>query len=377
MLDALQSGPIVCGISVPEDLLDWTGTKIYTNPVKDYYVHDISVVGYDKTTTPPHWIVRNSWGEPWGYNGFWNVEMGKGILGIELLCRNFTPYIKTDPTQVANTVMKKAWEDNIKPQPSSQNKLKIAEKRMLTSSESLSGKENVSSRFAVFVKYLKESLFLTNHSKAHKGCTQARWEDEKVAQLIKGKKPYKMISKVGDFPQNLDYSNYKNTNVLSWVVNQHLPVYCGSCYAQAAVSSFADRINKMVVDKGSFEPFGRVSLSVQHVLNCGIGTCFVGGSSLAVFDFFLSNYAVPWGCAVYTATSPLQATCSATQICSTCYPGKPCFAVDPIKYYAEDWGTITGPQQMKDQIMNFGPIQCSVMVTGKFWNWKGNGILSE
>lgn len=112
----------------------------------------------------------------------------------------------------------------------------------------------------------------------------------------------------------------------------------------------------MIVDKGSFEPFGKVSLSVQQVLNCGIGTCFVGGSSLAVFDFFLNNYAVPWGCAVYTATSPLQATCSDVQNCSTCYPGKPCFAVEPVKYFADDWGFITGPQQMKDQIMNYGPI---------------------
>lgn len=187
-----------------------------------------------------------------------------------------------------------------------------------------------------------------------------------------------MLSRVQDFPTSLDYSNYKNTNILSWVVNQHLPKYCGSCYAQAAVSSFADRINKMVVDSGSFEPTGKVTLSVQQVLNCGIGTCYVGGSSLAVFDFFVKNYAVPWGCAEYTATSLLEASCSPIQICSTCLAlDKPCQAVEPVKYYAEDWGYITGPDQMKDQILNHGPIACSVMVTGKFWNWPGKGILSE
>ena len=378
MIDALQSGPIVCGISVPEDLITWTGNKIYTNPVKDWYDHDISVVGYDKTGDTPYWKVRNSWGEPWGYGGFWNVEMGKGILGIELICRTFTPIEKTDPSSVKNDVLKKAWEQNI-PKPVAAPK-KTESNRMFKQAPKIEEKveEEVSMNlFEIFVKHLKHTNFLTKNSKAHKGCTKSIYEDESIQPLLRNLKAYKMISKYEDLPKEWRYDNYKDQNILSWVVNQHLPFYCGSCYAQAAVSSLADRINRIRVDNGQYTPTSRITLSTQQVLNCGIGTCDAGGSSLAVFEFFQRKFAVPWGCAVYKATSPSNPECSDMQVCSTCWPGNKCEAVKPIQYKIKEWGIIQGPKQMKDQIYNHGPIQCSIMVTSKFYRWDGKGIYSE
>lgn len=372
MLNALQSGPIVCGVAVHSDMKHWKGDKIYTNPTPEYYDHDISVVGYDKTGDVPYWIVRNSWGEPWGYGGFWNVEMGKGILGIELICRTFTPYVKTDPNQVENEVLKKAWIQNSKKH---QQWKKLEKQRLLAKKK----EEKRLNMFELYLKHLRRASFLSRHSKVYKGCTKASWEDESVADLLKEKKkhPYKMISKYEDLPQNFSYDDYKGQNVLTWVVNQHLPFYCGSCYAQSAVSTLAERINKLHVDNDKFDPTSRTTLSTQQVLNCGIGTCFSGGSSLAVFEFFQRKYAVPWGCAVYKATSPSNPDCTDMQVCSTCWPNTGCEVVEPIKYHVKDWGHITGPRQMKDQIYNHGPIQCSVMVTNKFWNWQGDGIFSE
>ncbi len=47
--------------------------------------HGVSIVGwkYDEETGTKHWIVRNSWGQYWGEFGFFRVEMGRNLLGIE------------------------------------------------------------------------------------------------------------------------------------------------------------------------------------------------------------------------------------------------------------------------------------------------------
>lgn len=48
----------------------------------DYLDHCVQLVGYNKKTKPNYWIVRNSWGEDWGENGYIYLEMGKNMCGV-------------------------------------------------------------------------------------------------------------------------------------------------------------------------------------------------------------------------------------------------------------------------------------------------------
>lgn len=188
-----------------------------------------------------------------------------------------------------------------------------------------------------------------------------------------------------DPPQSLDYSNYKGQNILTWTVNQHRPQWCGSCYAQAAVGIFGDRINKMRVDAGLGGPYTKTTLSVQQVLNCGIGSCQEGGSSFSVFQFFKEKGAVPWGCQVYKASSPpfYERTCSDIQNCATCSPDGSLLKskCEPIQdhenYKIKDFGVVSGAVEMKKEILANGPVICSLMATNNLYNTYKGGIYKE
>ena len=60
--------------------------------------HSVSIVGWgvESETALKYWIVRNSWGQYWGETlGFFRVELGKNLLGIETHITWATPGIFT------------------------------------------------------------------------------------------------------------------------------------------------------------------------------------------------------------------------------------------------------------------------------------------
>lgn len=44
--------------------------------------HAITIVGYGEEDGTEYWIIKNSWGEEWGENGFFRIALGRGLCGI-------------------------------------------------------------------------------------------------------------------------------------------------------------------------------------------------------------------------------------------------------------------------------------------------------
>jgi len=128
-----------------------------------------------------------------------------------------------------------------------------------------------------------------------------------------------------DLPDDFTWGDQNGVSYLTRSLNQHIPQYCGSCWAHGALSALADRIK--IAQKGRHE----VDLSVQYVLNCGTrvaGSCH-GGSASGVYDFIKhhSGYVPYETCMPYAACSHeskegfckhVDTTCSKKNTCRTC-----------------------------------------------------------
>jgi hypothetical protein len=80
-------------------------------------------------------------------------------------------------------------------------------------------------------------------------------------------------------PHKFFWGDVDGVNYLSPVRNQHIPVYCGSCWAHGATSAMTDR---WTIEHHAATKFpGPTLLSVQNVIDCGeSGSCFGGWDGL-------------------------------------------------------------------------------------------------
>lgn len=181
---------------------------------------------------------------------------------------------------------------------------------------------------------------------------------------------------VDSLPESFSWKDVNGTNFLSATRNQHIPTYCGSCWAMGSTSSLADRLNIM---RGGAWP--SAYLSVQNVITLGnsktqCGDCN-GGDDGPVYKY-AKEFGIPdEGCMNYMAKN--KAPLLWRSGCYTCKPsGFP--ACKAIKTYKKlrvsEFGDVSGYEKMKAEIFKRGPISCGVEATDKLEAYSG-GIFSQ
>jgi cathepsin X len=338
MQEIYQRGPIACGIAVPDALEAYTKGIFKDTTGDQKIVHDISVVGWGVEKGVKYWTVRNSWGTHFGEDGFFRVVRGENNIAIETDCAWATP--------------KDTWTNN--------------EKHITTDEEKNDPRNEVEAQ-TVTEKFMQKGGCRVEKAtfKQERPPAVHSWEELDADTL----------------PDNWDWRNMNGTNFLSWNKNQHIPVYCGSCWAQGTTSALADRFNIMLKDENPTP----VALDAQMIVNCQAGGTCHGGNPGEVYDFAAEMGIADSSCEQYVATDLKKPMCEAIDMCKDCkWPPCPvgqdcqdhCWAVDFKHYYVSENYFIEGKDQMKADLYKNGPIGCGIMVTDNFEKYT-SGIYSE
>lgn len=187
MQHIFQEGPIACGVAVTEDLFFNYTDGIYEEKTGFMEInHDISVVGFGEENGTPYWLIRNSWVEHWGEQGYFRLVRGNNI-GIESDC--------------AFARLKDTWTDHVQHQ---------------TTAEEMADETNdfTNGKYPTFFS-VEEGL-------------ENEWNGDENTNV-----PQEVLDfeAKGDYPESLDWRNHDGVNYLSWTTNQHIPIYCGSCWS--------------------------------------------------------------------------------------------------------------------------------------------------
>lgn len=188
------------------------------------------MTGWGEENGTKYWVIRNSWGSYWGEGGNFRLIRGIDNLGIESTCSWATP---TD-----------TWTNDIR----NETKPKAEEAQ-----PQLNLKSNDNKCERISPKGMKEHIV--------------------------SPRPHEYLN-LQDLPATWDWRNINGTNWLSWARNQHIPQYCGSCWAHGTTSSIADRIN--IVRNRTWPD---MNLSPQVIVNCKAGGSCNGGNPGEVYVY--------------------------------------------------------------------------------------------
>ena len=178
-------------------------------------------------------------------------------------------------------------------------------------------------------------------------------------------------------PKHFVWSNVAGVNYLTKNLNQHVPQYCGSCWAHGAMSALADRIK---IANGPNANTPDVNLAIQFILNCGAevaGSCH-GGSATGAYQFVKDSGFVPFDtCLTYEACSAesSEGSCSAgdtsryectpRNTCRTCSTfsdmGGFCSEVDEFPNATiGEYGEVAGEKAIMAEVYARGPVAAGI-----------------
>jgi len=188
-------------------------------------------------------------------------------------------------------------------------------------------------------------------------------------RYILGVQPFESNKTIGDYPDNFNWCDNDGVNYCTMSRNQHIPQYCGSCWAHGSVSALGDRIK--IARKGQGID---INLSVQHILNCGgVGSCN-GGSVIGPYFWLWLQRSKGIS---YETSNPYLAcssdvrggicsngdwSCNALNVARTCSTfGVPCVGITSYPNATiDEYGQISGADAMIKEIYARGPISCGI-----------------
>jgi len=195
-------------------------------------------------------------------------------------------------------------------------------------------------------------------------------------------------------PDAFTWCDKDGVNYCTMSRNQHIPQYCGSCWAHGSVSALGDRIK--IARKGQGID---INVAVQHILNCGnVGSCH-GGSVDGPYQW-LHKISRSTGTGIaYETENPYVACSSESDIglckgqdwtctpenvartCSTFPPQGKCVGLGKYPNATiSEYGSISGPTAMAKEIFARGPISCGIdagpilKYTGGIVDLPGDGV---
>lgn len=195
-------------------------------------------------------------------------------------------------------------------------------------------------------------------------------------EVVLTPRPHTLLSSE-ELPKEWSWDNVNGTNFLTMPRNQHIPQYCGSCWAFGTTSALSDRFN--IIRK---QAWPQINLAPQVLINCRGGGSCNGGNPGGVWSYIHKNGIPDETCQNYEA---VNGECDALGVCETCEPGKTsdtflpgtCSQVKEYPtYFVSEYGSVSGADRMKAEIYKRGPIACGISVTDKFEAYTG-GVYSE
>ena len=177
-----------------------------------------------------------------------------------------------------------------------------------------------------------------------------------------------------ELPTNFVWNNVDGKNYLTNMRNQHVPSYCGSCWAHAATSALSDRIK--IARKAAWPD---VNIAPQVLISCETQDdgCH-GGEPVNAFSWMHFNEVTDETCSIYQARGYDNGIkCSPMTICKNCDPHEPCFIPDEyLVYKVDEFAHFEGEQEMMQEIYQRGPIACGIAVTQEMEDYTG-GIFED
>ena len=216
--------------------------------------------------------------------------------------------------------------------------------------------------FTPFIAFCASIIPGSESGRVYWNYTQPKLSDE--PSHVTGPTSREVVESQGiTLPDVHDWRNVNSTNFVTKDLNQHIPQYCGSCWAHGAMSSLADRIK---IKRRAEWP--DINLAIQDILNCGslAGTCN-GGSAVGAFNYVHENGIPDDTCQVYQAK---DLSCTDEHRCLNCQgpPGScTCFPQKTYQtYYVDEFSYIqeVNPDNLvkaiKSELYLRGPIACGV-----------------